>query len=119
MQDDCYLIAVDGWQASTYRVIEVKKNKEGKTVKEVDKGWACDLVPKQLIVNRYFAAQQVDIRELEATLENVTAQMIEMEEEHGGEDGAFSELDKVNKANVAARLKEIKGQIDSDAEAKE
>jgi len=35
--------------------------------------------------------------------------MTELEEEHGGEDGAFSELDKVNKANVAARLKEITG----------
>jgi len=39
----------------------------------------------------------------------------ELEEEHGGEEGAFSELDKVNKANVTARLKEIKG----DKEAKE
>ena len=35
--------------------------------------------------------------------------MAEMEEEHGGGDGAFAELDKVNKANVAARMKEIKG----------
>jgi len=39
----------------------------------------------------------------------VTARTTELEEEHGGEEGAFSELDKVNKANVAARLKEIKG----------
>ncbi|MDO8438510.1 MAG: type I restriction-modification system subunit M [Nitrosomonadaceae bacterium] len=109
MQDDCYLITADGWKATTYRIIEVKKNKEGKTIKEVDKGWACDLVPKQLIVDRYFAAQQQAIRELEATLESVTAQMTELEEEHGGEDGAYAELDKVNKANVSARLKEIKG----------
>jgi len=109
MQDDCYLIAADGWKAETYRIIEVKKNKEGKTVKETDKGWTCDLVPKQLIVNRYFASQQAAIREQEATLESVTAQMAELEEEHGGEEGAFSELDKVNKANVAARLKEITG----------
>jgi len=115
MQDDCYLIAADGWAATTYRIIEVKKNKEGKTIKEVDKGWACDLVPKQLIVNRYFAAQQANIRELEATLESVTARMTELEEEHSGEDGAYAELDKVNKANVAARLKELKG----DKEAKE
>lgn len=115
MQDDCYLIAADGWKAPTYRVIEVKKNKEGKTVKEVDKGWACDLVPKQLIVDRYFAAQQAAIREQEAMLESVAAQMAELEEEQGGEEGAFAELDKVNKANVTARLKEIKG----DKEAKE
>ncbi len=109
MQDDCYLIAADGWKAETYRIIEVKKNKEGKIVKETDKGWTCDLVPKQLIVNRYFAAQQAAIREQEAALEAVAAQMTELEEEHGGEDGAFSELDKVNKANVTARLKEITG----------
>ena len=38
-----------------------------------------------------------------------------MEEEQGGEDGAFSEFDKVNNANVTARLKEING----DPEAKE
>ena len=115
MQDDCYLIAADGWKATTARIIEVKKNKEGKTIKEVDKGWACDLVPKQLIVDRYFAAQQQAIRELEASLENVTAQMTELEEEHGGEDGAYAELDKVTKANVSTRLKELK----SDKTAKE
>jgi len=115
MQDDCYLIAADGWKATTYRVIETKKGKDGKPGKEVDKGWACDLVPKGLIVARYFATEQSAIDTLTAELEGVTASMTEMEEEHGGEEGAFSELDKVNKANVAVRLKEIKG----DKEAKE
>jgi type I restriction enzyme M protein len=115
LQDDCYLIAADGWKAETYRIIEVKKNKEGKVVKQTDKGWTCDLVPKSLIVNRYFAPQQKAIREQEAELESVVAQITELEEEHSGEDGAFSELDKFNKANIAARLKEIKG----DKKAKE
>ena len=110
MQDDCYLIAADGWRAETYRIIE--KDKKGK---EKDKGWTCDLIPKQLIVDRYFAPRQAAIHEQESTLESVAGQMTEMEEEHGGEDGAFAELDKVNKANVSARLKEIKG----DKEAKE
>ena len=58
MQDDCYLIAADGWKAETYRVIE--KDKKGK---EKDKGWACDLVPKALIVARYFAKEQEAIDE--------------------------------------------------------
>ena len=40
-----------------------------------------------------------------------------MEEEHGGEDEAFAELDKVNKANVTTRLKEIKGEEDAQDEA--
>ena len=112
MQDDCYLIAADGWQATTYRIIE--KDKKGK---EKDKGWACDLVPKQLIVDRYFPTQQADIREQEANLENLVAQMAELEEEHGGEEGAFAELDKVNKAGVAARLKAIKGDKEAKDEA--
>ncbi len=112
MQDDCYLVAADGWKAETYRVIE--KDKKGK---EKDKGWTCDLVPKPLIVDRYFAAQQAAIRKQEATLESIAARMTEMEEEHGSEEGAFSELDKVNKANVTARLKEIKGDKEAREEA--
>jgi type I restriction enzyme M protein len=53
MQDDCYIIAVYGWKAETYRIVE--KDKKGK---ERDKGWACDIVPKALIVARYFAKEQ-------------------------------------------------------------
>ena len=112
MQDDCYLIAADGWKAETTRIIE--KDKKGK---EKDKGWTCDLIPKALIVARYFAKEQAAIDQLAAELEGVTARLAEMEEEHGGEDGAFAELDKVNKANVAARLKEIKGDKDAKDEA--
>jgi len=117
MQDDCYMIAADGWKAATYRVIEVRKNKTTGKVKEVDKGWACDLVPKALIVARYFAAEQNSITSLEGDIETVAAQIAEMEEEHGGEEGAFFEWDKVNKANVTARLKEIKGDQDAKEEA--
>lgn len=104
MQDDCYLIAADGWKAETYRILVENKQK-----KLVDKGWACDLIPKALIVARYFAGDQAAIDELAADIESVTAQMTEMEEEHGGEDGVFAEFDKINKATVAARLKELKG----------
>lgn len=110
MQDDCYLISADGWKAETYRVMV--KDKKGR---EKDKGWACDLVPKDLIVARYFAQEQAAIDQLSAGLDGVTARMSELEEEQGGEEGAFSELDKVNKASVSARLKEIR----SDREAKE
>src|SRR5258708_11131411 len=110
MQDDCYLIASDGWKAETYRVIET--DKKGK---EKDKGWTCDLVPKPLIVARYYAKEQAAIDQLTSDLETTTAGLAELEEEDGGEDGAFSELDKVNRANVLSRLSEIKG----DEEAKD
>ena len=117
MQDDCYLIAVPledggGWKAETTRIIEKDKKD-----KEKDKGWTCDLIPKALIVARYFAKDQAAIDQLAGELESVTALLTEMEEEHGGEEGAFAELDKVNKANVTARLKEIKGDKEAKDEA--
>ena len=114
MQDDCYLIAADGWKAEPSRIVE--SNKAGK---QVDKGWSCDLVPKPLIVARYFAQEQATIAELEADQESLSAQMAALEEEQGGEDGLFAELDKVNKSNVTARLKEIKGDLDAVDEERE
>jgi type I restriction enzyme M protein len=107
MQDDCYLIAADGWKAETYRIIE--KDKKGK---EKDKGWTCDLVPKDLVVARYFANEQESIGKVVAELDGVAARITELEEEPGGEDGLLSELDNVNKTSVTARLKEIKGDKD-------
>jgi type I restriction enzyme M protein len=115
MQDDLYLIAADGWKASTYRVIEQKKNKDGKVTREVDKGWACDLLPKSLVVARYFAAEQATIEQLIVDAEAPDAQLTELEEEHGGEDAAFSGFDKINKAAVKQRLDEI----GDDREAKD
>jgi type I restriction enzyme M protein len=112
MQDDCYLIATDGWKADTSRVIET--DKKGK---EKDKGWTCDLIPKALIVARYYAKEQAAIDQLATELEILTAKIAELEEEHGGDEGAFSELDKVNKASVAARLKEIQGDKEAKDEA--
>lgn len=50
MEDDCYLIAVDGWKAEPYRILV--KNKT--TDKVTDKGWECDLVPKTVVIDRYF-----------------------------------------------------------------
>ena len=63
--------------------------------------------------------EQEAILKLEAELESVTTHMAELEEEHGGEEGAFSELDKVNKASVTARLRKLEGLFASDLEAKD
>lgn len=109
MQDDCYLIAADGWIAETYQLIEV--NKKGK---EIDKGWTCDLIPKTLLINRYFKEQQQEIDAQKAELESLQTERSELEEQHSAEEGFFTELDKINKAHVSARLKEVKhSKIDS------
>ncbi|HEY9060592.1 MAG TPA: type I restriction-modification system subunit M [Pseudobacteroides sp.] len=102
MQDDCYMISVDGWKAETYRILIENKQK-----KLVDKGWTCDLVPKELVINRYFYEKKQDIDMLETECESVVSQIAELEEEHSGEEGYFAELEKVNKASVQARLKEV------------
>jgi type I restriction enzyme M protein len=104
MQDDAYLIAADGWKAEPYRIVET--DKKGK---EKDKGWTCDLVPKALVVARYFAGDQAAIDHLAGELEAAGARLSELEEEHGSEDDAFSGFDKINKAGVVDRLKEITG----------
>lgn len=104
MQDDCYLLAADGWVAQTYRILE--EDKKGKVK---DKGWACDLVPKPLIVARYFAAEQAAIEAKQSELEAIAASLAELEEEQGGEEDYLGALEKVNKAEVNARLKELKG----------
>ncbi len=112
MNDDCYMISEDGWVAETRRIIET--DKKGK---EKDKGWTCDLIPKELLVARYFSEQQAAIETLEAELESIASQAAELEEEHGGDEGLFTELEKVNKGNVTARLKEIKGDAEATDEA--
>lgn len=109
MQDDAYQIAADGWVAKPQRIIET--DKKGKTK---DKGWACDLIPKPYIIARYFAKQQAAIETAQAELESVSSQLAELEEEHGSEEGYLGALDKIAKAEINARLKELKG----DKEAK-
>ncbi|MDO9482922.1 MAG: N-6 DNA methylase [Hydrogenophaga sp.] len=102
MQDDAYLIALDGWVAKPQRVVET--DKKGK---QKDKGWACDLLPKSYVVARYFAAEQAALEAQQAALDVVSSQLAELEEEHTGDEGAFASLDKVNAASVKERIKEV------------
>ena len=103
LQDDCYLIALEGWLATPARILETDKKGRSK-----DKGWVCDLIPKQLIVARYFAPQQAAIELKQTELEAASASLAELEEEHGGEEGCLGALDRIAKAEVNARLNEIK-----------
>ena len=113
MQDDGYIIAADGWSAETYRVLVENKNK-----KQVDKGWTCDLVPKNLVIDRYFLKEKQAIEALEAEGESLAASLTELEEENSGDEGCFAEFDKLNKGNVQKQLKEIKGDDDAKDEIK-
>ena len=100
MQDDCYLIADDGWKAEPSRVIEIVKSGKKKG-QDVDKGWTCDLAPKVFIVDRYFATEYKTVNALENQLVTLTAQQAELEEEHGGEEGALRDVGSKTDAQQA------------------
>ncbi len=116
MQDDAYLIAEDGWVARPHRVLETRKNKDGTPGKTVDKGWACDLVPKALLVQQYFAAEQAALDRLGAELESALAAQAELEEEHSGDEAVFAGFDKINDKEVKSRIREIGPDADAAEE---
>ncbi|WP_353268073.1 N-6 DNA methylase [Gemmatimonas sp.] len=111
MQDDAYSIAAEGWVAKPVRLVETNKKGQAK-----DKGWVCDLVPKALVVARYFAAEQAALDGAQAELDAVSASLGELVEEHGAEEGVFAALEKLGAKEVKARLKELKGDRDADEE---
>jgi type I restriction enzyme M protein len=114
MKDDVYMLIEDGWVARVRRIIE--KNNKGK---EVDKGWTCDLLPKNIIIDNYFADKKAAIQQIETDLEGIQAEIAQYEEEHTGEESmleqAANDNGKITKATLAKRMKEIKG----DASEKE
>jgi len=90
MQDDVYMVVADGWKAT-------------------DKGKPnTDLIPAQLIINRYCKADAEAIEKLEATREAVASEIEELAEEHSSEDGLLEEAKtdkgKLTKVSVKARL---------------
>ncbi|SAK51982.1 N-6 DNA methylase [Caballeronia glebae] len=113
MQDDAYTIALDGWVAKPARIIETDKKGKKK-----DKGWACELVPKPLIVAHYFAAEQAALDAKQAELDSVGSAITALEEEHSGEDAVFGSFEKINVAAVKDRIKEVGDDPDGAAELK-
>lgn len=102
MQDDVYIIANDGWKPDFYFDQEKKE-------------YVCDLVPKDLVIKRYFLKEKEAIEQLEIERDNVTAQMEEMAEENSGlssdEDGLLEEVKtdagKITKALIKKRLSKL------------
>ena len=102
MQDDCYLIFAEGWKAETRRVIET--DKKGK---EKDKGWVCDLIPKSLMMDRFFISKKANLEKRQEDLDAVIAQKTALEEDQNGEDGIFIDFEKINKTTVKSYMKDI------------
>lgn len=103
MQDDAYLIVQYGWTPE----ITAVRNKKGKVT-----GWTSDLVPKELVIARYFPKEREEIEAKNERLEEIRQHIQTLEEENEGEDDLFSEArgsaGKITKGQIQSRMKVIK-----------
>ena len=107
MQDDLYELSADGWKAGNVVIRLIKKTKKaGKEIeKEVDgiEGLEGQLIPPQLIIQEYFAAEQSAIDQLQTDLDTTTTEKDELIEEHGGEEGVLQDVSSKKDAEIAQR----------------
>ena len=113
MQDDAYIIASSGWKAEVFTT----KDKKGK-----ETGWDCDLVPKNLAIDKFFQSGRDGIVALRSDLDTVVQGLADLDEESEGEDDLLSEArnetGKVTKAGIAKRLAEIRSDPEFADESK-
>jgi type I restriction enzyme M protein len=122
MQDDCYIISADGWvQGAQPREIVQARNKDGKMtwleVGDYTQGkrrFKSDLVPAEILIARYFAAERAAIEALQTDVVTLAQQLDERREEQGGEDGLLAEViegegdkQKITDKAIKTRLKEM------------
>ena len=122
MQDDCYLIAADGWvKGAQPREIVQVKNKDNKLAwpepHDYLKGkrrFKSDLVPASFLVDRYFVAERDAIAAIDNQLATLEQQLDEMLVENSSDEGVLAEViegegdkQKITAKAVKARLKEI------------
>ena len=122
MQDDCYLIAADGWvKGAQPREIVQVKNKNNKLTWPEPHDYLrgkrrikSDLVPAAILIARYFVVERDAIEALDNQLAVLEQQLDDVREENSGEDGPLAELiegegerQKITAKAVNARLNEI------------
>ncbi|KWV91748.1 type I restriction-modification system subunit M [Erythrobacter sp. YT30] len=129
MQDDCYLIAEDGWKAAK-EIREVFRVKEGSQMKwpeqpdilipkgQSKRGFVAEIVPPNLVRDRFFADEKSQLGEVEATLDAVELRIVELDEEHSGEDGFFADCrdgkGKITVTLLKERRKELVVECEQD-----
>ncbi|MCF0179371.1 MAG: type I restriction-modification system subunit M [Bacteroidales bacterium] len=89
MQDDCYMVANDGWTYPEVKAIKRKEttDKKTKTTKVKESAClydeiVCDLLPVDILLNEFFAMEIADIEKLQAQIEMEQAKMDELVEQN-------------------------------------
>lgn len=119
MQDDCYLIMMDGWKATLY--VPQPEQKKGKATREKTASsisdLACDLLPTDIIVNEFFSDLNNKIITKEETISQKESDLTELMEE-GDNALYFDETnfkdDKINDGNIKSRIKELNKKEDKE-----
>ncbi|MCX4282233.1 type I restriction-modification system subunit M [Alistipes muris] len=119
MQDDCYLIAANGWKAELYTPQPTVKKKDAKPKEKkasTPEDVACDLLPVSIVVDEYFAKEKRLISASEELLSDKENQLNELLEEHADE--AFDEDNfadnKLTDSNIKKRIKTLDKKSDAD-----
>ncbi|MCQ2687199.1 type I restriction-modification system subunit M [Helicobacter pylori] len=120
LQDDWFLLSFNGFRsAKNLRKLNPlkDKNKKANYLKEPDfviqkTYYKSDLIPKNLIKQRFFEKETKELEELENALNEKEALLDEFIEEHSNEEGLFDGL----KINESVLKKELKNATDPEDE---
>ncbi|MGN8402043.1 type I restriction-modification system subunit M [Helicobacter pylori] len=120
LQDDWFLISFNGFESAKNlrELTPLKdKNKKANYLEEPDfviqkTYYKSDLIPKNLIKQRFFEKETKELEELENALNEKEALLDEFIEEHSNEEGLFDGL----KINESVLKKELKNATDSEDE---
>ena len=88
----------------------------------IENGWIGDrdLLPEEIIVNKYFLKEKEEIESLEADRDEILSKKGEFEEENSGEEGVLedhkNDKGSINKNSIKNRIKEIKGNLEFEEE---
>ena len=78
MQDDCYMIANDGWTFPEVRATKSGKGDKKKAIMYDE--IVCDLVPVSIVLAEYFTAETNKIAELQSSIESLQQELSDLVE---------------------------------------
>lgn len=78
MQDDCYMIANDGWTFPEVRATKSGKGDKKKAIMYDE--IVCDLVPVSIVLAEYFIAETNEIEELSSSIESLQQELSDLVE---------------------------------------
>jgi type I restriction enzyme M protein len=120
MQDDCYMVANDGWTYPEVKAVKRKETTNKKTNKTEVKETAClydeivcDLLPVNILLSEFFTTETDEIADLQTQIEGKQSEMDGLVEQcpdaftYGEEDSNEGSEIKVKAADVKKAIKNV------------